>query len=53
MEFSRQEYWSAISSFKGFSPTQGLNPSLLCLLHWQANFFTTSITWVEFHFEKM
>ena len=25
--------------------TQGSNPCLLCLLHWQAGFFTTSATW--------
>ena len=28
--------WVAIFSSKGIFPTQGLNPSLLCLLHWQA-----------------
>ena len=26
------------------SPTQGLNPRLLCLLHWQADSFTTHCT---------
>ena len=30
---------------KGIFPTQGLNPRLLHLLHWQAGFFTTSATW--------
>ena len=25
--------------------TQGLNPCLLCFLHWQVAFFTTSTTW--------
>ena len=30
--FSRQGYWS----FQGNFLTQGLNPCLLCLLHWQA-----------------
>ena len=34
MEFSRQEYWSEFHSLlQGISPTQGSNPSLLCLLH--------------------
>ena len=37
MRFSRQEYWSGVP----FPPaedlhTQGSNPCLLCLLHWQA-----------------
>ena len=33
--FSRQEYWSGLHAlFQGIFPTQGLNPSLLCLLHW-------------------
>ena len=26
---------------QGIFPTQGLNPGLFCLLHWQAGFFTT------------
>ena len=26
-------------------PTQGLNPHLLSLLHWQVGFFITRITW--------
>ena len=30
---------------QGIFPTQGLNPHLLHLLHWQAWFFTTSATW--------
>ena len=29
--------WAAISSSKGTSPTQGWNPGLLHLLHWQAD----------------
>ena len=35
---SRQEYWSGLpcTLFKGTFPTQGWNPRLLCLLHWQA-----------------
>ena len=30
---------------QGIFPTQGSNPLLLHLLHWQVNFFTTSIIW--------
>ena len=33
MGFSRQEYWSG---FQSIFLTQGSNPSLLRLLHWQA-----------------
>jgi len=29
--------WVAISSSRGIFPTQGLNPCLLGLLHWQAD----------------
>ena len=37
VEFSRQEYWSGLPSPPpGILPNQGLNPHLLCLLHWQA-----------------
>ena len=37
MRFSRQEYWSGLDTLlQGFFPTQGSNPHLLCLLHWQA-----------------
>ena len=39
MGFSRQEYWNGYSHFllKGTFPTQGSNPCLFCLLHWQAD----------------
>ena len=38
MEFSRQEYWSGLLlPTPGDFLTQGSNPHLLCLLHWQAN----------------
>ena len=38
IEFSRQEFWSELSfPTPGISPIQGLNPGLLCLLHWQAD----------------
>ena len=30
---------------QGIFPTQGSNLSLLHLLHWEADFFTTSTTW--------
>ena len=37
MGFSRQEYWSGLPILLwGIFPTQGWNPSLLRLLHWQA-----------------
>ena len=36
MGFSRQEYWSGLPCPPaGIFPTQGSNPRLLCLLHWQ------------------
>ena len=36
MGFSRQEHWSGLPFLlQGIFPTQGLNPCLLCLLHWQ------------------
>ena len=39
MEFSRQEYWSGLLFFflQGVFLTQEFNPSLLHLLHWQAD----------------
>ena len=37
MGFSRQEYWSGSHNLlQGIFPTQGSNPQLLGLLHWQA-----------------
>ena len=37
MGFSRQEYGRGYHFlFQGIFPTQGSNPCLLCLLHWQA-----------------
>ena len=36
VEFSRQEHWRGLPCpSPGNLPTQGLNPCLLCLLHWQ------------------
>ena len=35
--FSRQEYWSGLSCPQGIFPTQGSNPYLLHLLHWQVD----------------
>ena len=37
MGFSRQEYWSGVRVLQGIFLTQGSNPHLLCLLHWQAD----------------
>ncbi|CAI9152781.1 unnamed protein product [Rangifer tarandus platyrhynchus] len=38
MGFSRQEYWSGLPCpIPGDFQTQGLNPCLLHLLHWQAS----------------
>ena len=42
MEFSRQEYWSRLlCPPPGGLPDQGLNPSVLFLLHWQAGSLPT------------
>ena len=39
VEFSRQEYWSQLPfPTPGIFPTQGSNPWLLGLLHWQAGY---------------
>ena len=39
MGFPRQEYWSGYHFLlQGIFPTQGLNPSLLCLLHYRQVF---------------
>ena len=36
MGFSRQEYWTELHAlFQGIFLTQGSNPCLLCLLHWE------------------
>ena len=38
MEFSRQEYWSGVPfPSPGDRPNSGIEPRLLCLLHWQAD----------------
>ena len=39
MWFSRQEYWrvGCHARLQGLFPAQGLNPRLLCLLHWLAS----------------
>ena len=38
IEFSRQEYWSGLHFIlQGIFPTQGLNPNLWRLLHWQGD----------------
>ena len=39
MEFSREEYWNGLPfPTPGNIPDPGLNPQLLCFLHWQADF---------------
>ena len=41
MEFFRQEYWSRLPfPPPGALPNPGINPRLLCLLHWQASSLT-------------
>ena len=48
--FSRQEYWSGLSCPPpGDLPDPGIKPESLCLLHWQAGSFTTSVTWEARH----
>ena len=38
MGLSEQEHWSGLPVLlQGLLPTQGSNPGLLCLLHWQAD----------------
>ena len=37
--------WVATSYLQGIFLTQGLNPHLLCLLHWQVGSLPTSTTW--------
>ena len=44
--FPRQEYWCRLPfPTLGDLLTQGWNPSLLSLLHWQADFFYHCTTW--------
>ena len=46
MGLSRQEYWSGLPCPpQGIFLTQGLNPHLLCPLHWQTGSFTTNASW--------
>ena len=41
--FSRQEYWSGLPfPFPGDLPNPGIEPVLLCLLHWQTGSITAS-----------
>ena len=43
MEFSRQVYWSGLPfPLPGISPSQGSNPHLLCLMHWQVDSLPTA-----------
>ena len=46
MRFSRQEYAVGCQPLlQGTFLTQGSNQCFLCLVHWQAGFFTTSSIW--------
>ena len=57
LEFSRQEYWSGLPCpppgdlpDPGIKPrTQGSNPALLCLLHWQAGSLPLASPGKPFH----
>ena len=43
VRFSKQAYWSGLHFLlQGIFPTQGWNPYLLCLLHWQTGSLTLS-----------
>ena len=40
MEFSRQECWNGLPLHTpGDLPNPGIEPALLCFLHWQLNFY--------------
>ena len=46
MGFSRQEYWSGLPCPSPVDlPNPGISWILLCFLHWQEGFFTTSDIW--------
>ena len=46
MEFSRQKYWRGLPfPTQRIFPTQGLNPRLSNLLHWQEDYLPLSTTW--------
>ena len=48
MGFSRQEYWSGCHALVwGIFPTQGSNPCLLRLLHWQAGSLINNVVLVS------
>ena len=56
MGFSKQEYWSGLPfPSSGDLQSQGLNPCLLCLLHWQAGYLplvsplTSGVSVFKFH----
>ena len=56
MGLSRQEYWSGLPfPSSGDLQSQGLNPCLLCLLHWQAGYLplvsplTSGVSVFKFH----
>ena len=54
MGFSRQEQWSGLPCPPpGDLPTQGSNPCLLCLLHWQVSSLPLSHQGVKVYFSPV
>ena len=50
MGFSKQEYWSRLHALlKGIFPTQGSNPHLLPLLHWQVGSWPPALPGNQLH----
>ena len=45
MRFPGPEYWSEVAIYFSRGSSQGLNPSLLCLLHWQADPVSLAPPW--------
>ena len=51
MGFSRQEYWSGLPCpTPGNLPDPRIEPSLLCLLHWQVGSLILAPSWVSVQF---
>ena len=53
MGFSRQEYRSCHALLQGIFLTQGSNPHLLCLLHWQVGYLPLVPPWKPANAEDM
>ena len=50
MGFSKREYWSRLHALlQGIFPTQGSNPHLLPLLHWQVGFLPLALSGNQLH----